>query len=170
MTRTPDEPRPNWPIPAFPVIAAMVITLGLTAASSPVSGSTNRRIVTDPTTGLAIYGFDPVAYFVDGLPRPGVPEFEHRSEGTTWRFVNIGNMRAFADAPAIYQPRYGGYGALSIARGIAASGQPVYFKIHKHKLYFFHSPANRHIWSSAPDSHIAHADRNWPAIREKLAR
>jgi len=137
---------------------------------TPAGASTNRQIVIDPATGTALYGFDPVSYFVTGKAQVGKPEFERRWSGVTWRFVNPGNMQAFFDAPAIYCPRYGGYGALSVARGLTTPGKPVFFAMHEGKLYFFYSRANRHIWLESPDIYIEEANRNWTKVKQQLAR
>lgn len=142
----------------------------MTLMPPPAGASTNRQIVIDPATGMALYGFDPVSYFVTGKAQEGKPEFERRWAGVTWRFVNPGNMQAFFDAPTIYCPRYGGYGALSVARGLTTPGKPVFFVLREDKLYFFYSRANRHIWLESPDIYIEEANRHWVQVKKKLAR
>jgi len=156
--------------PAASCLPLVVILTILVSTLTPAGASTNRQIVIDPATGMALYGFDPVSYFVTGEARTGKPEFERRWSGVTWRFVNPGNMQAFFDAPAIYCPRYGGYGALSVARGLTTPGKPVFFAMHEGKLYFFYSRANRHIWLESPDIYIEEANRNWTKVKQKLAR
>ena len=149
--------------------AAFLSVIALFNAPSNAFASTTRQIVIDPATGIALYGYDPVAFFVDRKPRTGKPEFERRWGGVAWRFVNKGNMKAFLDAPNIYCPRYGGYGALSVAKGLTTNGKPVFFALHKGKLYFFYSPANRHIWLENPDTYILKANQNWEKVRHKLS-
>src|SRR6266852_5807751 len=78
-------------------------------ASIPVRAATTEWVVTNRYTGLAIDGFDPVAYFVEAAPKEGRAELEFRSGGATWRFLNEGNRSAFAAAPEVYTPRFGGY-------------------------------------------------------------
>lgn len=148
----------------------LVILLTLFSTLASVQASTNRQIVIDPATGMALYGFDPVSYFVTGEARVGKPEFERRWSGVTWRFMNTGNMQAFFDAPAIYCPRYGGYGALSVARGLTTPGKPVFFAMREGKLYFFYSRANRHIWLESPEIYIEEANRNWAKVKQQLAQ
>src|SRR3546814_3418043 len=55
--------------------------------------------------GLAIHGYDPVAYFTDGKPVEGKAEFTHSYEGTVWRFATAANRDAFAADPALYAPQ-----------------------------------------------------------------
>ena len=73
-------------------------------------------------TGLAISGFDPVAYFTDGKPVFGRPDLELSLGGAVWRFRNVGNRAAFADHPEIYRPRFGGYDPVAVARGALGAG------------------------------------------------
>jgi hypothetical protein len=68
---------------------------------------------------LAINGFDPLAYFIDGAPLQGTDDFEHPYAGAVWRFRNEGNRAAFIADPEVYMPRYGGYDPVGIARGVA---------------------------------------------------
>ena len=152
---------------ALPFAASPVALLTMGA---PVIAGANRQVVSDPATGLALYGYDPLTYVVDGKARLGKPDYEKRWAGVTWRFVNIGNQKAFADAPDFYCPRYGGYDALGITRGHATAGKPVIFEVHENRVYLFYSHANRHVWLDARDAHIARADQRWSKVRKSLAQ
>src|SRR5258708_37287663 len=70
--------------------------------------ATTELVISDPLTGIALYGFDPVAYFVDGEAREGSAGFELKHAGLVWRFLNEGNRAAFAERPGGYMPRFGG--------------------------------------------------------------
>ena len=83
------------------------------------AAATTERIVVDRHTGLALYGFDPVAYFTDAEPLAGRAEFEWSFADAVWRFRNEGNRAAFVDRPEVYMPRFGGYDILAVARGAA---------------------------------------------------
>ncbi|MEM1048632.1 MAG: YHS domain-containing (seleno)protein [Pseudomonadota bacterium] len=141
----------------------------LSMSASALAGA-NRQVVADPATGLALFGYDPLTYLVDGKARLGKSDYEEKWAGVTWRFVNIGNQKAFADAPDFYCPRYGGYDALGIARGLATAGKPVIFEVHENRVYLFYSHANRHVWIDARDAHIARAEQRWSKVRKSLAQ
>ena len=64
----------------------------------------------DYSSGFAIGGYDPVAYFTRGRPVPGREGIEHSWGGTYWRFENTGNRDAFAKHPGVYAPQFAGYG------------------------------------------------------------
>lgn len=170
MTPTRGRKQRSWRWPNAAAGAALAALVAVLAAAPAAAASAWQPVVVDPATGLAIYGYDPVAYFVDGTAQPGKPEHEALWQGATWRFVNQGNMAAFLDHPEVYGPAFGGYGALSVARGLTTAGKPIYFALHKGRLYFFYSTANRHIWLESPDAFVEQASRNWRTLKEKLVR
>jgi YHS domain-containing protein len=60
-------------------------------------------------TGLAIKGYDPVAYFTLGKPVAGKKEFEYKRQDAKWRFANEDHLNLFKSDPEKYAPQYGGY-------------------------------------------------------------
>ncbi|WP_107990687.1 YHS domain-containing (seleno)protein [Breoghania corrubedonensis] len=120
-----------------------------------------RYVLVDPATGLAIGGYDPVAYFVDRRPRLGKPRFEFVWSRTIWRFVNEGNLAAFKDAPQVYAPQFGGHDASALAEDRLSPGDPRVWAIYHQRLYLFYSPARRFSWLVAPDSYLRRANESW---------
>ena len=59
--------------------------------------------------GLAIKGYDPVAYFTLGKAIEGKKEFEYKWQDAIWRFVNKDHLNLFKSDPKKYAPQYGGY-------------------------------------------------------------
>jgi YHS domain-containing protein len=59
--------------------------------------------------GLAIKGYDPVAYFKQGKPLKGTEKFTYQWMGGKWRFVSAEHLDLFKSDPEKYAPRYGGY-------------------------------------------------------------
>jgi len=138
--------------------------LGGTAMSA-----TTEMIVTDRNSGLAIYGFDPVAYFTDRAPLSGREDLEFRHGGVAWRFRNEGNRAAFAKHPDVYMPRYGGYDPVAIAEGMARSGHPEFWAIHDQRLFLFYSPEARRTFETDPGRLIQRADEKWPQVIRTLS-
>ncbi len=117
----------------------------------PVVG-TGERIDIDPLSGLALRGFDPVAYFDEGAARPGLSRHELIWNGAAWRFASAANRAAFERHPAIFQPRFGGYDAYAALRGIASDADPAVFAIVEGKLFLFRSPdARRRFLALSPE-------------------
>jgi hypothetical protein len=139
------------------------------AFTRPLGAATSEYIVADRHTGLAILGFDPIAYFTEGAARLGQDQYEYTLAGAVWRFRNPGNLSAFAADPAVYMPRYGGYDPVGIARGVAVAGDPRLWLLAGQKLYLFYTPEARAAFAATEEATIAGADRNWPAVQLTLS-
>ena len=135
-----------------------------------VRAETPEPVVFNRYTGLALDGFDPVAYFVDGKPRAGRPDLELRSGGASWRFANEGNMAAFAADPDIYTPRFGGHDPLAVVRGAATPGHPELWLIVDDQLYLFYSEAARAAFARDSEGVIEAAERHWPDVVRTVPR
>jgi hypothetical protein len=151
-------------------VAIMAAVMFAVAASAAIGASTTEMVVVNRYTGLAIDGFDPVAYFVDAVPKQGRAEWELRSSGVVWRFQNEGNRQAFASDPAVYAPRFGGHDPMAVARGAATPGHPELWVVARQRLYLFYSTAARADFIRDPDSAIDAADRYWPQVQRELVR
>jgi len=140
--------------------------------AAPLAGqaATTERVVMNRFTGLAIEGFDPVAYFVDGRPLRGLPDFEAGLFGAVWRFRNEGNMASFLAHPEVYGPRFGGYDPIDVARGVTSAGNPLFWVISGQRLYLFGIEANRDAFAADPGRFLPQADRQWPALARGLSQ
>jgi hypothetical protein len=134
----------------------------------PARAATTERVVVDRHTGLALYGFDPVAYFTDAEPLVGRPEFELAFAGAVWRFRNEGNRAAFRDRPDVYMPLFGGYDVLAVARGAAVPGNPRYWAVLNRRLHLFESEAARAAFAGDPAKVVAAAQAKWPELLKAL--
>ena len=88
-----------------PGIALFALLAGFFAALSldfVAQAATTERVVVNRYSGLAIEGFDPVAYFTESMAAQGLPDFEAREAGAVWRFRNQGNRASFVAHPEIY--------------------------------------------------------------------
>ena len=152
--------------------AILVATIGIICGLACVAagGATTEWVVVNRHTGLAIDGFDPVAYFVDGTPTIGIADLELPFGGVAWRFRNEGNRSAFAAAPSVYAPRFGGHDPVAMARGVATAGYPKLWLIAEKRLYFFYSAEARTAFSRDPENIIEGAERNWDNVRASLVR
>ena len=137
---------------------------------SQVMSGTSERIVADRFSGLAISGFDPVAYFTDGSPREGRDDIELSDAGAVWRFRNPANRESFAARPDIYAPAFGGHDPIDIARGVARAGRPRIWLIADRQLYLFGDEDTRDAFAAAVAASRRAAMDAWPAIEAGLAR
>jgi len=141
------------------ILAALLLAL---AATAQAAGENNVD-----SSGLALKGYDPVAYFTEGRPVQGKAEFTARHEGAVYRFASVVNRDAFAAAPAKYVPEYGGYCAFGTASGYKAPIEPDAWTIVDGKLYLNYNQSVRSRWASDIPGYIRKADSQWPVIRSK---
>jgi hypothetical protein len=162
--------RRRWKSPIGPAALGLGLILGLPACFDwrPAGAATTERLVVDRHTGLALYGFDPVAYFTDSRPLAGRPELELTFAGAVWRFRNEGNRAAFIDRPDVYMPRFGGYDVLAVARGVAVPGNPQYWLMAHQRLHLFETLATREAFAADPDKLLAAAQAKWPELLKTL--
>ena len=151
----------------FTAMAGVLVAL---MAGPPASvAATTERLVVDWHTGMAIGGYDPVAFFTDGRPVAGSANFELRYAGAIWRFRNVGNRDAFAAQPDIYMPKFGGYDPIGVTRGVAVAGNPNVWLITGERLYLFYDRARLEQFVSDADRLSAEAERKWPDVRRALS-
>jgi hypothetical protein len=132
--------------------------------------ATTERLVADRYTGLAIGGFDPVAYFTDAQPLVGQPGFEAAEAGAVWRFRNEGNRAFFLANPEIYGPQFGGYDPNDVARGVAVAGNPRFWLVAGQRLFLFGRAESRDAFAADPARFAKEAGQRWPGLQETLAR
>lgn len=152
-------------------MAAAALALALTMAFAPavaVAGSIVTTIVTDPLTGVAIEGYDPVTYFTEPVPQLGRSDYEYYWAGVPWYFVNAANRDVFIQSPEVYAPQHGGHCVMSLARGYLSDGKPRIYVVAGRKLYFFHSVANRDAFMLARAQATRDAEANWPRFAAEL--
>jgi YHS domain-containing protein len=148
-----------------------ILTLAavLSALAAPVSGaSLVTTIVTDPLSGVALDGYDPVTFFTEPQPLPGLSDYEHYWGGVAWYFASAANRDVFKRAPDVYAPQHGGYCEMSLARGFLSDGKPQIFAIQGMKLYLFYSNANREAFLLASEQALADAETHWQELSKEL--
>lgn len=145
------------------LLASMVVPAGGWAA-------TTERLVVNRFTGLAINGFDPVAYFTDARPIQGLADYELFGEGAIWRFCNEGNRASFAAHPDIYGPQFGGYDPVDVARGVAYAGNPRIWLVSDRRLYLFGREESRDAFAASPAGFLKEARKRWQALQNTLAQ
>jgi YHS domain-containing protein len=150
-------------------IAALAAISAMVGVPLPVAaGPLTNAVVTDPLTGVAIDGYDPVSYFADAEPQMGRPDFEYDWQGVPWYFENAANRDAFIRAPEVYAPMYGGHCQMSLARGYLSDGKPRIYLIAGQRLYLFYSAANRDAFLMSPEPALKSAMANWREFADDL--
>jgi YHS domain-containing protein len=114
---------------------------------------------------LAIGGYDPVAYFTEGQPTIGNPQFEYEVDGAIYRFASARHLELFEADPDRYLPQYQTWCAASVSKGIKVHGDPHYWLISDDRLFLFGGPAGPDAMR-ADKGMKAKADQNWLTVSQ----
>lgn len=134
-------------------------------AAAAATADTPRPVNTLGSPGMiAIRGYDPVAYFREGGPRRGKPQFSVNHGGATWRFASAEHKALFEADPERYLPAYGGFCAYGTSRGYLVKIEPEAWSIVDGKLYLNYDLGVRTIWLDDTRAYIAQAEGNWPRL------
>lgn len=148
-------------------LAALVLLLGIASVGVGTHAMAKEAINTLGLKGVAIKGYDPVAYFVAGGPRKGKKEFSVTHAGAEWRFESAENKAAFEADPAKYVPAYGGFCAYGVAQGYLVKIEPDAWAIRDGKLYLNYDRGVQRKWNKKPDAYIQTANNKWPTLVDK---
>ena len=114
-----------------------------TLSSLPPAVGLTELFAVDELSGAALYGFDPVSYFLGEAPKPGLAEYEIVWSGAAWRFASAANREAFLRDPETYAPRFGGYDVMAVAQGLTVRANPWLAVVRADGLYLFRSDHGR---------------------------
>lgn len=117
--------------------------------------------------GLAINGYDPVAYFLENKPVQGSGHFSYSWQDVKWQFKDQANLDLFKANPEKYSPQFGGYCAYGVSEDHKSPTEPAAFTIVENKLYLNYSLKVKQLWLKDRDNHIVKAEGNWVNLKEK---
>lgn len=142
------------------------------AAAAPTSAPTAHpgagpRLLNVDGDGLALQGYDPVAYFVDAKATPGDPKRQSNWEGAVYRFASADHKRLFDADPARYVPAFGGYCAYGASIDKLVSIDPTVFQIEEGRLLLQYDRAASDRFNADARANLDRADANWPGLVSK---
>ncbi len=117
--------------------------------------------------GVAIRGYDPVAYVTERQPVKGSAAHTVTYKDSLFYFSSEANREAFSRDPERYVPRYGGFCAYGTAKGYKALTAPEAFTIYQGKLYLNYNLSVREQWAEDIPDNIQKADHNWPQVSQQ---
>lgn len=145
----------------------IIFTLLIAVSSTIAIAQTESSIVyANLKNGIAIQGYDPVAYFTVSKPTPGDKTIQSNYGGATYYFATQENKAAFAKNPEQYIPQYGGFCAFGMSEGYEAPIKPEAFTIVEDKLYLNYNLKVREDWSKNKEARIVKATVNWGEIKK----
>ena len=146
---------------SFPqsLLGGIALSLGLATATLAAGVDINAS-----STGLAMQGYDPVAYFTEGAATKGDYRLTSAFDEATYWFATEENKALFEKTPEAYVPAYGGYCAFGAAMGFKFDGDPHQWKIVDDVLYLNLSADIQTRWVADIPGFIEKADANWGEI------
>lgn len=136
----------------------------LVPATMPATAADPAPAVRADRAGVAIGGYDPVAYFTDARPVMGSAQFEHRWNGAIWRFASAEARDRFAADPEAFAPRFGGYCAWAVSQNYIAPGDPRVWRIVDGRLYLNFNARAKELWEADLGGAIARGNANWSTV------
>ena len=117
------------------------------------------------SSGLALRGYDPVAYFTQGQPVMGDASLALSYKGGTYHFASAEHQQMFVENPERFLPQYGGYCAYGTAVGAKVDGDPNLWTIVDDKLYLNITRSIDRVWHRNKPRYISDANKNWPGLQ-----
>lgn len=150
---------------ALLIMGAPAVALIPTATQAVVPGSTGS--VNVDQAGLALRGFDPVAYFETGKPTKGVETIATTFNGARYLFATEAHRQTFLANPAKYVPQFGGFCAVGTSYGEKVDADPETGRVVNGKLYVNYNPKVATLFDKDTAGTITRAEQNWPKLKDK---
>lgn len=141
--------------------------IGIGVALAACSTSESALGVNTGSDGVALRGFDAVAYFAVDNAVKGDPKFEYVWNGAKWLFSSEDNMRKFQANPETYAPQFGGYCSFAVSEGYTADADPEAWKVVDGKLYLNYNKQVREKWEGNQGDRIEKGKANWQSFKKK---
>ncbi len=116
--------------------------------------------------GVALRGYDPVAWFANGGPRRGSPLLMAQHGGVAWHFASEQNLEAFRASADGFLPAFGGFCAFGVSRGYKVDIDPEAWHIRDGRLFLNYDRGVQRQWQRDIPGHIARAEANWPRLAD----
>ncbi len=137
------------------------------APASVAEAAAQKTLVNTDSDGLAIDGYDPVAYFTDKKPVKGREEIVATHKGAAYRFATPEHKAMFEKEPDKYAPQFGGYCGYAASIGRLSPTDPRYWQVLDGRLVLQHNQTALDKWNKDLNANLAKADKNWPGLVDK---
>ena len=142
------------------------------AGNDPVADAAKSRAYLHsynlPSSGIALEGYCPVAYFAVDRAVRGKPEFASSHNDVTYHFVSADAKAAFDADPEKYIPAFGGWCAFGMAVSDKFPVDPTNFKIVDGRLMVFLKNRNvdaLELWNGGDERElIQKAEAHWTKV------
>jgi YHS domain-containing protein len=138
--------------------------------SSIFTFAAEKKLLNVDKNGVAIQGYDPVAYFTDQRPVMGSSSYVSEYNGAKYQFASAEHKALFDKEPAKYEPVFGGFCAYGASQNHKAPIQPEAWQIRGGRLILNYDLDVRELFNKDPEGHLRQAEANWPGLVEKYGK
>lgn len=142
----------------FTAVLLLLATIVQASAAERINTLEKQGLFSYEPSGVAIRGYDTVAYFTQGKPVEGKVEFSTDWQGASWQFSSQEHLDLFRATPEKYAPQYGGYCAYGVAQQSLVKIEPDQWTIYEDKLYLNYNAKLNNEWKKDIPGYIAKAD------------
>ena len=153
--------------PVSTLVAALALAFLAFATSALAAG---KSLLNLDKNGIALHGFDPVAFHTVKAPVKGKPEFHSDYHGARYLFHSAKNKAAFDATPDRYEPAFGGYCAYGVSRGKLVDIDVEAFQVVQDRLLLQYSKGVRDDFNRDATGNLRKADANWPGLLERSGK
>jgi YHS domain-containing protein len=146
-----------------------ILALVLAGLALPALAQT-KTLLNLNRAGVAIQGYDPVAFFTEHQPVKGRPEFVAKRDGAIYYFASKADRDLFLKAPAQYEPAYGGWCAYGVSRNRLVEIDVDAFQVVDGRLLLQYSKSVREDFNKDTKGNLAKAEANWPGLVMKKGK
>lgn len=138
----------------------LILLIAVVSASTFAQTSKSAKHV-NTESGVAIQGYDPVAYFENSKAIKGNKEITATFQDATYYFSTENNKTLFLKNPTQYMPQFGDYCAYGMSEGYEAPIKPEAYTIVDNKLYLNYNLKVKETWLKDQANRIQKANENW---------
>ncbi len=146
------------------VFVYLTLAIALAVCAVSPAAAAEKILLNVDRSGLALKGYDPVAYFTDGKPVRGNASFTSVLGGARYQFASADHKTLFDANPAKYAPAFGGYCAYGASKGHAAPTSPDAWQILNDRLILNYDRDVQGLFNQDRAGNLKQADANWPGI------
>jgi YHS domain-containing protein len=153
------------------IMKKLILSLIVATLALPLFAQTaSKTLLNLDKTGVAIQGYDPVAFFTDKKPVKGDQNFLVKHAGAIYFFASKEHKDLFKADPAKYTPEFGGYCAYGVSRNKLVEIDVDAFQIVDGKLLLQYSKGVRDDFNKDTKGNLAKADANWVGLLDKKGK
>jgi YHS domain-containing protein len=150
-------------------LLSLVAVLSLASTAFADQTPDHKVLVLKNRDGVAIQGYDPVAYFTDQKAMKGNPKIQSEYEGAKYSFASTEHKALFDANPAKYAPAYGGFCGYATSIGKVRPANPLIWSVVDGRLIVQHTKGASDLWEKDVQGNKAKADKFWPLLIEAKA-